>query len=148
MKKSTLIAHFLFLLVLLSSLTSFGVTNYWDGSFNTYWHNNNNWSLGHIPLSTEDVVITTSGQIPHVDYFDEMCNSLTINSGATLRIADQTLTVSNAVSVYGTLELTNTLAKLYCTYMTWRNGSTGSMTGSSVISLSRNWEFWLGPMLI
>lgn len=38
-------------------------TNYWDGSFNSYWHNNNNWSLGYIPTAAEDVVIPTGNAI-------------------------------------------------------------------------------------
>ncbi|NOX45698.1 MAG: hypothetical protein GXO89_01815 [Chlorobi bacterium] len=100
--------------------------------------------IGTYPLINRGCGDYHSRRIPHVDFYDETCNSITINTGATLRIADQTLSVSNAVDVYGTLELTNTAAKLYCTYMTWGNGSTGSMSGSSVISLSRNWEFSSG----
>ena len=69
-------------------------TNYWDGSFNSYWHNANNWSLGHIPTSTEDVVIPGGvPRYPAVDIYDEEIRSLTINGGARVRIYDQTLTV-------------------------------------------------------
>ncbi|MCF8403887.1 MAG: hypothetical protein K9H58_08080 [Bacteroidales bacterium] len=144
MKKSTRLSILLVILFLLPTLASFGVTNYWTGSFNTYWHNNNNWSLGHIPLSTEDVIITTSGYTPHVDIYDETCNSLNIYFGATLIIDDQTLTVTNTVTVNGNLTLANTLSKLYSSFITWNNASTGSMTGSSVISIARNWEFAAG----
>lgn len=144
MKKSTLLSAFLFFTLLLFAQASFGVTNYWDGSFNTYWHNNANWSLGHIPLATEDVVITTEGNIPHVDIYSETVNSLLIDPGATLYIAGFTLTVTNNVTISGTLNMSNTLAKLYCKNILWQSGSTATMTGSALISLSGNWEFAAG----
>jgi len=119
-------------------------TNYWDGSFNSYWHNANNWSLGHIPLATEDAVITTSGYTCNVDYYDDACASLTINSGATLRIADQKLTVSGSVNIYGELEMTSTSAELDCDDITWQSGSTADMTGSCTIYVEGTWEFVSG----
>ena len=144
MKKFTLLSNLLFLVFILSAQATFGVTNYWTGSFNTYWHNNNNWSLGHIPLATEDVVITTEGNIPHVDIYSETVNSLLIDPGATLYIAGFTLTVTNNVTISGTLNMSNSLAKLYCKNILWQSGSTATMTGSALISLSGNWEFAAG----
>ena len=32
--------------------------NYWAGVFNHYWHNDANWSAGHIPTEDEDVYLT------------------------------------------------------------------------------------------
>ncbi|MCD4697176.1 MAG: hypothetical protein K8S16_13145, partial [Bacteroidales bacterium] len=119
-------------------------TNYWNGSVNHYWHNNNNWSLGHIPLATENVVITTSGLTPYVDYYDDECNNLTINAGATLHIADQTLTVHNDVSVYGTLEMTSSSAKLYTDDITWQSGSSAAITASATMYIDGNWIFSSG----
>ncbi len=39
-------------------------TNVWDGSFNSYWHNDNNWSLNHIPTADEPVEIPNVGYQP------------------------------------------------------------------------------------
>ncbi len=137
--------HFILLLILTTVCSySFSQTNYWDGSYNAYWHNSNNWSLGHIPLSTETAVITTSGYTCHVDYYDDVCNNLTINSGATLRIADQKLTVNGNVSIYGSLEMTSTAAELDCISIYWQSGSTASMTGSATIYVTGTWEFVSG----
>ena len=59
------------------------VPNVWDGSFNTYWHNDNNWSLNHIPTADESVEIPNVGYQPvTVDFYDEACLNLTINTGA------------------------------------------------------------------
>ncbi|MEZ5195948.1 MAG: hypothetical protein R2764_05990 [Bacteroidales bacterium] len=137
--------HFFLILILIPFyINSHAQTNTWNGSFNTFWHNNNNWSLGHIPLSTEDVVITTSGYTCNIDYYDETCNNLTINSGATLIIADQKLTVSGNVNVSGNLNMNNTASELDCSNITWLSGSSASMTGSATIYVEGTWEFSLG----
>jgi len=73
------------ILLMLAALAGFSqkATNYWDGSFNSYWHNDNNWSLGHIPTSTEDVVIPSGmPRYPAVDFYNESIKSLVIQSGA------------------------------------------------------------------
>jgi len=140
MKKTILVAVFMF-----TAFTICAVTNTWDGSFNAYWHNANNWSQGHIPLSSEDVVITTSGYTPAIDYYDEVCNSLVINSGAILEIADQSLTVNNNVTIYGELGMMNTSAVLDITgNISWESGSTASMTASATIFVSGSWYFQSG----
>ena len=70
--------------------------NYWTGTVNYYWHNAGNWSLGHIPTAIEPVYMTTAGyHPPSVDFYDEECLNLTIEAGAGLNIADQSLTVHN-----------------------------------------------------
>ncbi len=82
--------------------------NYWTGAFNYYWHNADNWSLGHIPYATEDVIMTTAGyHPPSVDFYNEECKSLTINSGAGLIIAGYTLTLNGDLNIYGNLTMNN-----------------------------------------
>jgi len=73
---------FICCLCLISSY-AFAVTNYWQGiSGNKYWHDAENWSLGHVPTAAEDVYIVhtmapciiNSGSNPE-------CNNLTIEAG-------------------------------------------------------------------
>lgn len=120
-------------------------TNYWDGSFNSYWHNNSNWSLGHIPTSTEDVVIPNGmPRYPSVDIYDEQINSLTIQSSAEVRIYDQTLEVIGDIYVYGEILMNDTDARLYCDNITWYSGSEAQTTGNCRIILYGTWEFVAG----
>ena len=55
-------------------------TNVWTGAFNYYWHNAGNWSLGHIPTATEDVIMTSAGYHPPsvASSYDEACRDLKI----------------------------------------------------------------------
>jgi hypothetical protein len=133
-----------FMLVLVFCASSiFAQTNTWTGAFNYYWHNNNNWSLGHIPTLAEDVVITDDGYAPpNIAIYDEECNSVTIESGAELIITDKQLTISGNLDVYGTLTMNNTSGSLTVNNnVTWYSGSSGSMTGSAVIYVQGIWEF-------
>lgn len=119
------------------------VPNVWDGSYNYYWHNANNWSLGHIPYADEEVIMTTDGyHPPNVDFYNEECGSLTINSGAGINIAAYSLTVNGNVDVYGNLTLNNT-ASVLRTYgdLYWGAGSSASATGSATFYVQGVWEF-------
>ena len=120
-------------------------TNYWDGSFNFYWHNDNNWSLGHIPTSTEDLVIPNGmPRYPSVDIYDENIKSLTIQSNAEVRIYDQTLDVSGDVNVYGELRLLDGDAVIECNDLTWYSGSSAQTTDGCAFRLYGTWEFAAG----
>jgi len=119
--------------------------NVWTGATNNYWHNNGNWSLGHIPTAGEDVIMTTAGyHPPAIDFYDEECHNLTIQAGAGLEIADQSLTV-NDIYIYGDLELSNTASRLYVNHdIKWHSGATGSMSGSATIDVKEDWNFESG----
>jgi len=49
-------------ILLLFALRILAVTNTWTGAHTEYWHDADSWSLGHVPLGTEDVVITPDGE--------------------------------------------------------------------------------------
>src|SRR5579862_9706809 len=72
-------------------------TNTWQGSTGV-WAATTNWSLNHIPLSTEDVVFPTpipSGGATITVPTGAMANSLTFNDSYTLSGFDLTLTSAN-----------------------------------------------------
>jgi len=119
-----------------------GLTNTWTGDYNHYWGNATNWSLGHVPDATEDVVIPNVNMPCIVDYSDKVCNSITIQSGATVEIQDQTLTVNGDATVHGTIDMLNTLSRLSINNdIFWEAGSSASMTGSATIYVYGTWEF-------
>lgn len=120
-------------------------TNYWDGSYNYYWHNANNWSLGHIPTSTEDVIIPNGmTRYPSVDSSDETINSLTIHSAAYVKIGAYELNVNTDIEVYGEIDMDHTDAVLRCDNITWRSGSQAQTTGDCDIYCYGIWEFAVG----
>jgi len=75
--------------------TLYSQTNYWQGNVTSNWHYSGNWSLNHVPIASEDVVIPdVPGFFTPIVYGDALCNNLTINSGAYLD-------VSNTISLGG-----------------------------------------------
>ncbi|MEI6049805.1 MAG: hypothetical protein WCS03_12950, partial [Bacteroidota bacterium] len=67
----------------------------WNGSASTDWNTATNWCDGTIPNASTNVVIPSGGNQPVIGAA-AVCNSLTINSGATLAITE-----SNALTVSG-----------------------------------------------
>jgi len=63
-----------------------GVFNNWAGTINSNWNTAGNWSLGHVPTSSEDVTISagTPYQPTIGNGTTASCRELLINSGAIL----------------------------------------------------------------
>ena len=71
-------------------------TGQWIGVTSTDWNTASNW-CGSIPTSTTDVIIPNGVPYqPTIGDADGICNSLTINSGATVTISS-----SNTLTVHG-----------------------------------------------
>jgi hypothetical protein len=130
--------------------TTISVTgpNVWTGAFNYWWHNAQNWSLGHIPTAGEDVIITSAGYHPPkcAASYNEECYSLTIQAGAALNIEDDHLVVNGPINVNGELAMINASAKITCYGdFSWNSGSTANITNSNAfIYVYGNWNFNAG----
>jgi hypothetical protein len=123
------------------------LTNVWDGSFNYYWHNADNWSLNHIPTADEPVEIPNVGYQPvAVDFNDEACNNLTIGTGATLNFYNQTLTVNGNLTVNGQIGMLEDNGYLNIMGNTvWNSGSTCNITAyNTFINAYGDWNFNTG----
>jgi hypothetical protein len=120
--------------------------NVWIGGFNYYWHNAGNWSLGHIPTATEDVIMTTAGyHPPSVAFYDDACKNLTIESGAGLIIAEKTLVVNGNLTIHGNLAMNNSAGVLSVQGdVVWKSGSTAAFTASTAFNVYGNWTFESG----
>jgi hypothetical protein len=119
------------------------IANQWTGAFNSYWHNKNNWSLGHIPTDDENVILKATGYYPtYLGSYDEECNNLTINSGTSLDIKGNRLIVNGNISVYGALKATVDGGDIIChNNVVWNSGSTADFSASSFFSVYGNWDF-------
>ncbi len=135
----------LFLMAVTLTGYSQKVTNYWDGSWNNYWNNSQNWSLNHVPTSTEDVVIPNGmPRYPSTSSTDQNIKSLIIQSNAYVRIGASELNVTNDVDVYGEIRMYDTDAVLRCDDITWHSGSQAQTTGDCDIYCYGTWEFSAG----
>jgi len=74
------------IVTILISISSFSQTNTWTGSTSRHWSTGSNWSEGHEPTSSEDVVIP-SGTLrsPLISSYAD-CRDLTIQTGADLEL--------------------------------------------------------------
>ncbi|MDP2930347.1 MAG: SdrD B-like domain-containing protein [bacterium] len=81
-----------------------GTTVTWDGSSSTNWDTAANWDLGVVPRSTDTVVIADVTNDPLLDQARTV-GALTINSGGVLSLNGFALTVTNALTNNGTLNV-------------------------------------------
>ncbi len=81
-----------------------GITLTWDGSSSTDWDTADNWDLGLVPQANDTAVIANVANQPTLGSNTEVTN-LTINTGATLSLDGNNLTVSGTYSNSGTLQL-------------------------------------------
>lgn len=87
------------------------ITNTWDGSSSTLWETGANWSQNHAPASGEDVVIPGGlFRNPTISATAGTCNSLTVQTGATLTIQANALTIGTFWYHQGTVRLSNNAA--------------------------------------
>jgi|GEM_PF-3480737 hypothetical protein len=80
----------------------------WLGTTSTNWSTASNWSCG-VPTSTTNVVIQNVTNKPLLTSNDTV-NNITLNTGATLNLNSQTLTINGAVSGSGQLIATNSVS--------------------------------------
>ena len=87
----------------LSFNQSFAQTNTWDGSSDANWNTAANWSLNHVPLSTEDVVIPDGITATITINTAAVCSTFTISDGNqnnTVTISGaNSLTVTNGITI-------------------------------------------------
>lgn len=102
------------------STTSFAVTNTWaDGAGVDWYANAANWSLGHFPLPTEDVLINTVAS-PVLNSAPVSINSLTTSGASVFTVTGQSLSATNtpgsSISVFGNSTLNLNSGSTVTTY--------------------------------
>jgi len=128
------------------------LTNTWTGGGATdYWHVDENWSLGHAPVSTEQAVIPDGSNFHAIiDGATGVCNSLnlgeSIGSDVWLEIRGDTLAIDLDIFIYGRVEMDHNDGRLIIgDDVYWFSGSSSDMqANSSLIEVSGDWRFYSG----
>jgi hypothetical protein len=116
----------------------------WEGDISTDWHTAGNWNDGYVPNEADDVTIPTGApRFPVVRTNDAVCNSLTIESSASLTVSNRQLVIDADLVVHGQLNLsTSAFCKVYVgDDIYWEEGSTASVIGDAEIYISGDWNF-------
>jgi hypothetical protein len=110
-----------------------GPSNNWIGGTST-WNTTANWSLSRVPLSTDDVTISSGSPVMDVDFALGTGKTLTISGTGTLTInSGRTLTIAGTADFGGKL----------ITFKSDATGSarlgqvTGTLTGASNVKVER-----------
>jgi hypothetical protein len=108
--------------------------NYWTGLTSTAWGITTNWSQGHVPLVSEDVIISNEAtRFPVIATGTRVCNNLGIIGGASLTITNGSLTVSSDLGVDTGSTLTVNGGTLTVQMgLGIETGATGMFTGGTV----------------
>lgn len=87
------------------SLGSEETLRVWNGSIDTDWFDADNWT-GGIPTASDSATIPTGlSNYPVLTSSGAVCDGLLIDSGASLGVSTQTITVSGGVDVDGTITI-------------------------------------------
>ncbi len=115
----------------------------WEGDVSQNWNEADNWTCGAVPNGNVDVIIPAGyDNFPNLYSHDSECKSLTIESGATMRIFDEQLTVLNDVNIYGTFELWHPAGVLYVQGdIDWKSGSSANINADNQIKVEGDWYF-------
>jgi hypothetical protein len=98
-----LVAVLAVLVLAVGADAALAVDNTFNGTTNSDWNTGTNWSQGHAPLSSEDVLITVSGKNPSLST-DGQAKSITTANSNNLTVTGHTLTVGSGTSALdGTL---------------------------------------------
>jgi hypothetical protein len=121
-----------------------GQTNTWDGSSSTSWNTAANWSLGTVPVATDDVVIPGGlTNYPVISGITALTANLTINVGGTFTIdPDGALTVDgdlNIVDFNDLLTINSNASNSGSLIVTGSSIGVGFFAYNRHIPLSSNW---------
>lgn len=129
---------------------NFGASTYkWVGAVDTTWGNTANWIPTHLPATTDSVVVAKTGANNLTIETSQTVAGITINSGNTVSLSSDTLSVNGNFVNYGTFNArgggnlfagTSKVAGTGTTNFNTFTISSGTLTDSSSnINVSGNW---------
>jgi len=118
-------------------------TNNWSGTTSNNWNTTSNWSLGTVPLSTDNITISSGALIMDVDYTLASGRTLTISGNTSLIVpTGKTLTIANGATftlksdANGTASIANSAGTI-----------TGNITVERYIPALRKFRFLASPVV-
>ncbi|MCD4734842.1 MAG: hypothetical protein K8R53_02240, partial [Bacteroidales bacterium] len=118
----------------------------WTGEVSSDWHNYKNWD----DLSVPDVNVTVTipagtPNSPNIAGSSASCDNIIIVAGAIVSLQDETLTVTNDISISGQFQMNHTSGQLFVgNDILWEAGSTANITGNAEMIISGDWYFNAG----
>ena len=82
------------------------ISRTWTGNASTTWSNANNWTPTETPANGETLTIPNRDKDPELDQSVSVMN-LNIEAGAVLQLADKTLSLSQGLTINGTIQATS-----------------------------------------
>ena len=153
-----LFTSFAMVLILMVSGTVFSQTKTWTGATSTAWSTTTNWSPSGVPAVSDNVTIPSApANQPLINgTTTAVCNSLTVNSGATLTIngtasANAQLSVAGTATCNGALSIGGYITKtgkLITGNIVWNSTSSISPYYGGRIEVSGNWTFASGSSIV
>ena len=130
--------------VTLNGTTSASIpTNNWTGTTSNNWNISSNWSLGTVPLSTDNITISSGTPVMDVDYTLSSGRTLTVSGNSTLIVSSgKTLTIANGATLTlksdanGTASIGNSAGTI-----------TGNLTVERYIPANRKYRFLAAPVV-
>lgn len=121
------------------------VTNHWIGNASNEWSVPSNWSLGHVPLVTEDVVINTGyTYYPIISGGIARCNHFTLGTGARISLGNGDLEIGGNMTIAGQVDETHANADFMITgNVYWDAGSTANIANGE-FHVEGHWFFNAG----
>lgn len=121
------------------------VTNNWLGNTSSNWGTASNWSLGHLPLASEDVVINTGyTYYPIISSGIAQCNHFTLGTGARISLGNGDLEIGGNMTIAGQVDETHANADFMITgNVYWNAGSTANIANGE-FHVEGHWFFNAG----
>ena len=123
------------------------LTNEWIGNTSNNWNQPLNWSLGHVPASSENVIVNTGYTFyPVISYGTATCSNLSIGEGAKISLGDADLDIAGDMTIMGQVEETSPNADFMVSgSVFWDAGSTANVTAGE-FRVEGDWEFSSGAL--
>jgi len=109
-------------------------TNNWTGAISTSWNNPGNWSLSTLPLSTDNITISTGAPILDVSHTIDAGRTLTISGTGALTINPNAILTIAGTADFGGKSVT---LKSDATGTAAIGQVTGSLTGATNVTVER-----------
>lgn len=120
--------------------------NTWTGDVNTSWDNPANWSCGVVPVSVSNVTIASAPFYPEIS-LSVSINSLTLNSGTTLKInSSYDLTVTDAINNGGVLTVENNANLIQVNDVANTGSGTTVVKRNSSSIMRLDYTLWSSPV--
>ncbi|MCD4683420.1 MAG: hypothetical protein K8R86_09080, partial [Bacteroidales bacterium] len=125
------------------------VAGLWTGVESPIWNDPDNWSYSLKPDAGDDVYIPAgTPNDPWVSSSDQECNNIIIETGASLRIYDEILTVHGDMIINGHLRMDHAAGVLnagstFGDKISWENGSSETIVNGT-INVYGDWYFKSG----